>query len=156
MRIEQSASLRPGPAVAEPDPCPDAEKRTMAQLMFVSETGMFHCACRCTWAARVEWYGFQPRQHRAPAGAGKVDRSDRTASVNHTLTFAVADALLQTAIAKVARDYAPKTYIVTVCDCVSFTADVARAVGLRVPAINITPFGFLAALALWNPHLSKT
>jgi hypothetical protein len=50
----------------------------MAELMFISETGMFHSACRCTWGTVVEWYGFKPLKHRSPAGQGMVDRSDRS------------------------------------------------------------------------------
>jgi hypothetical protein len=122
----------------------------MAELMFISETGMFHSACRCSWGAFVEWYGFKPRKHRSPAGEGFVDRSDRTPFINHSVTFTVDDGVLRAAVAKVAGDYAARTYVVTVRDCVSFTADVARQAGLRVPLVNITPFGFLKVLAFWN------
>jgi hypothetical protein len=124
----------------------------MASLMFISETGMFHSACRCSWGGVPEWYGFKPKKHRAPAGAGFVDRSDRTMFINESVTFTINDSLLRAAITKVAADYASETYVVGVCDCVSFTADVARAAGLRVPLVNITPYGFLKVLAFWNPH----
>jgi hypothetical protein len=128
----------------------------MAQLMFISETGMFHSACRCAYGGRVEWYGFKPKAHRSPAGPGFVDRTDRSSLVNHSITFAVTDSLLTSAIASVTRKYASKTYVVTVCDCVSFTADVARHVRLRVPLVNITPYGFIQVLGFWNPYISKT
>ena len=128
----------------------------MAELMFISETGMFHSACRCTWGTVVEWYGFKPLKHRSPAGKGMVDRSDRSAFINHSITFEVNDALLHAAVGKVARDYATKTYVVTVCDCVSFTADVARQAQLKVPLLNFTPYGFIEVLAIWNPYVSKT
>jgi hypothetical protein len=45
--------------------------------------------------------------------------------------------------------------VLTVCDCVSFTADVARAVHLRVPVLNFTPYGFLKVLAFWNKPESE-
>ena len=112
----------------------------MAELKFISETGMFHSACCCTWGNIVEWYGFKPRKHRSPAGQGFVDRTDRSAFVNHSVSFDVNDVTLRAAIRKVAGEYATKTYAVTVCDCVSFTADVARQVGLNVPLVNITPY----------------
>lgn len=128
----------------------------MGQIMFISETGMFHSACRCTWTGETEWYGFKPREHLSPKGPGMVDRTSRSAFINHSITFNVDDGLLRSAVRGVAREYANKTYIVTVCDCVSFTADVARRIGLRVPAINITPYGFIETLALWNHYESKT
>ena len=128
----------------------------MAELMIISETGMFHSAVRCTWGTTVEWYGFKPKTHSAPAGAGMVDRSDRSALVNHSITFAVTDALLRVAIDQVANAYAGKTYVVTMCDCVSFTAEVARQVGLGVPRVNITPYGLIQLLAFWNTYQSKT
>jgi hypothetical protein len=124
----------------------------MADLMFISETGMFHSACRCTSPSMVEWYGFKPKKHLAPAGPGFVDRSDRSAFINHSVTFDVNDATLRAVISKVARQYATKTYAVTVRDCVSFSADVARQVGLRVPLVNMTPYGFIKVLAFWNRH----
>jgi hypothetical protein len=128
----------------------------MAELMFISETGMFHSACRVTLGGRVEWYGFKPWKHRSPQGRGMVDRSDRSGFVNHSITFDVNEAILRSAVERVARDYANKTYCATVCDCVSFTADVARQVRLRVPSVNITPYGFIQVLAFWNVHKSTT
>jgi hypothetical protein len=127
-------------------------RMAMAELMFISETGMFHSACCCTWGNVVEWYGFKPQRHRSPAGQGFVDRSDRSAFINHSVKFDVKDVTLRAAIEKIAAKYANKTYAVTVCDCVSFTADVARAIGLKVPLVNITPYGFIQVLAFWNPH----
>jgi hypothetical protein len=128
----------------------------MAELMFISETGMFHSACRCDCGGRIEWYGFKPRRHRSPAGAGFVDRSDRSAFVNHSITFDVSGLSLRAAVDKVAHKYANKTYVLGVCDCVSFTADVARQVGLLVPLLNYTPYFFIQVLALWNSYESKT
>lgn len=128
----------------------------MAQLTIISETGMFHSACRCTWGDVVEWYGFKPQTNMAPAGKGMVDRKDRTASINHTISFTVEGALLRAAVEHVAQKYADKTYVVTVVDCVSFTADVARRCGLRVPRVNFTPYGLILTLALWNSYESMT
>lgn len=127
----------------------------MAELMFITETGMFHSACRCTWANSVEWYGFKPWKHRTPAGKGMVDRSDRSTFVKHSITFEVSDTVLRAAVDKVSLAYATKTYVVTVYDCVSFTADIARQAQLKVPLVNITPYGFILALALWNKYKSK-
>jgi hypothetical protein len=124
--------------------------------MFISETGMFHSACRCSWGEKVEWYGFKPKAHLTPAGEGQVDRSDRTALVNHSITFHVPDVLLYKAIKKAAAKYEGKTYILCVCDCVSFTAHVAEYVNLDVPYLNMTPYGLIQLLAWWNNYVAKT
>ena len=68
----------------------------------------------------------------------------------------VHESFLSSAVGQVAREYASKTNVVTVCDCVSFTVDVARRVRLRVPLVNLTPYGFIPGLALWNSYKSKT
>lgn len=128
----------------------------MAQLTFITETGMFHSAARCTWGSQVEWYGFKPKTHRAPAGAGMVDRSDRSTMINHAITYDVDGNLLRRAVAKVAADYASETYVLLACDCVSFTADIAREMNLRVPLLNYTPYGFMKVLAFWNTPASST
>ncbi len=125
-------------------------RRRMAQLTIITETGMFHSACRCTWGQTAGWWGFKPRTHRAPAGPGMVDTSDRSAFVNHLISFQLDDTVLRKAIDKVAADYAAATYVLGVKDCVSFSADVARQAGLSVPAVNLTPYGFIGVLAVWN------
>jgi hypothetical protein len=124
----------------------------MAELKIITETGMFHVACRCTWGGAVEWYGFAPRQKGSPHGVGKVDRADRSSLENHSITFTVPDNVLRSAIDTMVLRYDGTTYTVTVRDCVSFAADVARAVGLGVPRVNITPYGFIAILAVWNKY----
>lgn len=128
----------------------------MAQLTIISETGMFHSACRCTFGTSVQWYGFKPKAHRSPKGPGFVDRSDRTSSINHTITFEVDDALLRSAISAAVGMYDDTEYTVGVRDCVSFSADLARKARLRVPSVNISPYGFIQTLALWNEYVSKT
>jgi hypothetical protein len=124
----------------------------MAKLTIVSETGMFHSACRCTWGGIVEWYGFKPRKHLTPEGPGFVDRSDRTPFIGHYVVFDVTDARLRSSIHRVTAKYNSALYLVTVHDCVSFAADVARNVGLRLPLVNITPYGFLEILAIYNNY----
>lgn len=128
----------------------------MAELTFISETGMFHSAVRGTWGKHVEWYGFKPKAHMTPAGAGFVDRSDRTKQINHSVTFHLSDGLLHAALKAATAKYHAKFYVVTVCDCVSYTADVARLIHLKVAKVNITPYGLIETLAAWNTHLSKT
>jgi hypothetical protein len=128
----------------------------MAQLAIITEKGMFHAACRCDWGNRVDWYGFKPKAHLAPAGPGYVDRSDRSKLVNHSITFEVDDARLHVGAVSTTRKYDGTIYAVTLHDCVSFAADFSRSIGLNVPLVNITPFGFIEILALWNKHLSMT
>ena len=127
----------------------------MADLTIITETGMFHSAARCTYVDKVEWYGFKPKSHRSPVGAGMVDRSDRRAMINHIISFDIDDPTLRNAITSVVAKYDDKTYALGVCDCVSFTADLARGVGLKVPALNFTPYGFLQILAVWNTYTNK-
>jgi hypothetical protein len=98
----------------------------------------------------VEWYGFAPKKHRSPAGTGKVDRADRSEFINHFITFDIGDIDLRNAVDEVVEKYSRRTYVLGVCDCVSFTADVARKAGLSVPALNFTPYGFLKILGVWN------
>ena len=126
----------------------------MAQLTIITETGMFHSACRCSWGGAVSWYGFKPIAHRSPVGMGFVDVSDRSAQMNYNIAFTIDDTALSLAVEKVKRGYTEKEYILAVRDCVSFSADVAREVGLRVPPLNFTPYGFIKILAVWNDYTS--
>ena len=112
----------------------------MAQLAILTEKGMFHAACRCDWGNRVDWYGFKPKAHLAPAGPGYVDRSDRSKLVNHSITFEVDDARLHVGAISTTRKYDGTIDAVTIHDCVSFAADFSRSIGLNVPLVNITPF----------------
>lgn len=124
----------------------------MAELKIITETGMFHSACRCQWGSEVQWYGFKPQWHLWPVSPGYVDRSDRTALINHFISFDIDDGTLRSAVRRVSSDYRDATYGLMVKDCVSFSADVARAAGLRLPLVNITPAGFIAILAVWNTY----
>jgi peptidoglycan hydrolase-like protein with peptidoglycan-binding domain len=125
----------------------------VAELMIISETGMFHSACRCTYQSSVEWYGFQPARARSPISGGRVDRSDRTSYINHLVEFEISTSRLRRAVRSVAAEYRQKDYILGVCDCVSFSADVARQCGLRVPRVNMTPWGFIKWLSVQNEHV---
>jgi len=122
----------------------------MAQIKFITETGMFHVACRCQIKGRVEWYGFKPIKGMEPVYPGYVDTSDRSALINHWVTFGIDDAVLQNAINSVRTQYTGAIYAVGVKDCVSFAADIARKIGLRVPRINLTPYGFIKILEFHN------
>ncbi len=124
----------------------------MSELAIISETGMFHSLCRCTYVAEVDWYGFAPIQKGSPHGPGAVHREARPELINHIITFDVPELTLRAAMAEVSAKYAHAIYTVTVRDCVSFTADVARAVGLRAPYVNFTPWGLIQALRLYNAY----
>lgn len=127
----------------------------MAQLKIISETGMFHSACFCTFAepTRQEWYGFLPAVHRRPISKGQVDFADRSANLNHYILFDVKDVVLDKAIKSTVAMYLKKDYVLGVCDCVSFSAELARQCHLKVPAINMTPYGFIAVLKWWNDYV---
>jgi hypothetical protein len=126
----------------------------MAELKIISETGMFHIACRTKIGPSVHWYGFKPKKHLSAVGQGFVDTSDRSALVNHSITFNVSEPILRGAIKTVTAQYANKEYILGVRDCVSFGADVARYCQLLVPHLNLSPYGFIEILGFWNTPVS--
>jgi len=53
------------------------------------------------------------------------------------------------------QSYDGSTYQLFVHDCVSFTGDIARKIGLAVPMVNMSPFGLIEILAVWNKYKSK-
>lgn len=124
----------------------------MGHLTVISETGMFHSAVlfEIDTGRRREWRGFHPRTHHAPMGGGEVDRTDREPYINHYARFAVADATLLSALQRAEQDWATAYYTIGVQDCVSMSADVARACGLVVPRVNMTPYGLVSALVTSN------
>ena len=129
----------------------------MGQIMFTSETGMFHSACEVRIGSEVNWYGFQPKTHRMPVGKGRVDMSDRTEFINYSITFRISDSILRGAIKKAVKKYQHRNYGVGFIDCVSFTADVARNCELTVrPSMNILPYDLLLDLARFNTYYSKS
>ena len=127
----------------------------MAKLKFITETGMFHVACRCETKGHVQWLGFKPVKHLAPVSPGYVDTSDRTALINHYIVFDIADSLLEHSLTKARIGYAGAAYALAVKDCVSFGADIARGAGLRVPLVNMTPWGFIKTLGVWNKYAAS-
>lgn len=127
----------------------------MGELRMITETGMFHSACKATVGGTSNWYGFKPRAHGRPMGPGFVDTSDRTAEEKYWATFSIDDVVLSRAIARVVPAYAHAYYTVTVQDCVSFTAAIARAAGMTLPDANITPYGFLEFLCLYNTPTAR-
>jgi hypothetical protein len=128
----------------------DAPEREMAQIKFITETGMFHVACRCEIKGKVEWYGFKPIKSMEAVYPGYVDRSDRSALINHWVTFGIEDITLQNGVNAARSQYTGAIYAVGVKDCVSFAADVARKIGLKVPRVNMTPYGFIKILEVHN------
>ena len=125
----------------------------MAKLAIISETGMFHSVARCTYGSMVEWYGFAPVTKSAPLGAGAVHREVRSHLINHLIEFEVQESLLRFAVTTVSAKYRNATYAVLAKDCVSFTADICRRVGLRVPRVNYSPWGLIQILRA-NPYVA--
>lgn len=126
------------------------QRNAMAELMIISETGMFHSACRFTFSDSVQWRGFQPARRRNPVSPGKVERVDRTQYINHFVRISVNEAVLRRAMNAVTTEYSSKEYVLGGVDCVSFSADVARECRLRVPRVNMSPYGFIRMLTVWN------
>ena len=135
----------------------------MAKLTFISVKGLVpHSAAQLHFEKlQVDdmWLGFGPAQHHSPgwpkAAEGKIFSDDETHRLNHGIIFSVPDDLLFEAARTVTRMYADKKYKVGVVDCVSFTADLAREVGLRVPLLNFTPYGLIEILGFWNKYEKK-
>jgi hypothetical protein len=126
----------------------------MGRLKIISVTGAVpHSACHFDFADikyKDCWRGFGPAEHHSPAGKGKVFTDDETHRINHWITFKVDDTTLIQACSKVSAAYQNASYLVGGVDCVSFSADVARQCGLGVPLVNLTPYGLIKILQLWN------
>lgn len=124
----------------------------MGTLKIISETGMFHSACEVTTGQGVNWYGFLPAVKSSPHAKGKIDRADRSHLINHFVTFSITDTVLDAAVARVIGDYADVNYTVLVKDCVSFSADLGRYCGLTMPPVNMTPYGLIQILKVYNDY----
>ncbi|MCI0459877.1 MAG: hypothetical protein L0Z62_23245 [Gemmataceae bacterium] len=96
-----------------------------------------------------------PATHRRPISSGKVYTDDETHRLNHGIIFEVVDTVLANAADKAREQYSSGPYILGVRDCVSFSADVARYCNLNVPLINMTPYGLIQILAVWNSYVEK-
>jgi hypothetical protein len=116
--------------------------------MFISETGFPHSACQVDGD---RWYGYKPSIPKSPLAKGIVDRSSRALHVKTFVTLTVADDAIEAALAKILRDYRGDWYCVGVKDCVTFTADLAEAMGLIIPPRpNFLPEAFVANLRKLN------
>ena len=128
----------------------------MGLLKFISVTGAVpHSACYLNYKDLKyadEWLGFGPGKHRTPIGMGKVFNDDESYRENHSITIQVNDERMYVAARKVVKSYTSDPYVLTVHDCVSFTADIARQCGLLVPAVNFSPYGLILILAVWNKY----
>jgi hypothetical protein len=131
----------------------------MGQLWIISVTGAVpHSACFFDYEsepAKNGWLGFAPAAHRRPVSSGKVYTDDETYRLNHGIIFDVVDTVLAEAARKAKEQYSSGPYILGVRDCVSFSADVARYCNLGVPLINMTPYGLIQILAVWNKYVKK-
>lgn len=135
----------------------------MGQLWIISVTGAIpHSACYFDYAKATYadgWMGFAPAAHHSPgwpkATPGKVYTDSEDHRINHGVIFDVPDAVLLHAAGTVFEQYKAKGYKLGVCDCVSFSADVARQCGLGVPLVNMTPYGLIQILAFWNTYSEK-
>jgi hypothetical protein len=127
----------------------------MGFLTVASEVGMFHSACLFEFGntGRQEWRGFHPAQHRKPVGQGEIDRSNREPYINHYIRFSVTDDVLLVSMIRVEQAYASAEYILGVRDCVSFSADVVRQCRLTAPQVNMTPYGLITILRVYNKYL---
>lgn len=132
----------------------------MGQLWIISVTGAVpHCACHFDYTDikyKDSWLGFMPSKRRRPyTSHGTPDTESEAHRINHGIIFEVADTVMAKAAKQVGEQYSSGPYILGVRDCVSLAADVACRCGLGVPAINMTPFGLIQILAVWNQYVRK-
>lgn len=131
----------------------------MGQLWIISVKGAVpHSACFFDYHAEEQkdgWLGFGPAKHRRPISSGKVFTDDETHRLNHGIIFDIGDTVLAKAAEEAREQYSSGPYILGVRDCVSFSADVARCCNLSVPLINMTPYGLIQILAVWNSYTKK-
>jgi hypothetical protein len=84
-----------------------------------------------------------------------VFTDDESHRINHGVIFEVPDARLFVAAKTVSKEYMSKYYMAGACDCVSFTAAVARRCGLLVTPVHITPYELIQSLARCNNYVKK-
>ena len=126
----------------------------MASVMFISETGFPHSAFRVDGS---RWYGFKPNIPKRPIAPGHVDHSDRFAFILHEVTFHLVEDRIQPALSRILAAYGGAWYFGGVKDCVTFTADFAEALGLRIPwRPNFSPDHFVKALGRLNGSVGRS
>jgi hypothetical protein len=140
-------------------PRQQGEGLSMGQLWIISVKGAVpHSACFFDYDSGSEndgWLGFGPATHRRPVSSGKIFTDDETYRLNHGIIFDVVDTVMSQAADQASEDYSSGPYILGVRDCVSFSSDVARYCNLNVPLINMTPYGLIQILAVWNVFVKK-
>ena len=123
----------------------------MATILFISETGMPHCAFRVNG---IDWYGFKPDISKSPVAHGHVDRTDRSALIKSSVTLTVSDHLVAVYVPLIVQQYGQQYYVVGIHDCVSFAADVAERLELVIPRRpNFLPGNFIDGLRRLNANL---
>lgn len=116
----------------------------MATFQVISETGFPHAAC-CVNG--VDWYGFKPAIPKMPICAGHLDRGDRSQFMKLSVIFRVDDRLAATEVPRITNHYARQLYAGGIHDCVSLVADLAEALGLRIPPRpNFLPDNFVVSV----------
>jgi hypothetical protein len=120
----------------------------MGSVMFISERGFPHAAVNVN---HKDWYGFKPRSNKQPLWPGLVDRSDLSSAIKHSATFTIDDVKISRVIPPIVMQYQTSWYKGGVHDCVTFVADIAEALGLRIPRRpNFLPDHFIICLAALN------
>jgi|SRR5579871_5785362 len=99
-----------------------------------------------------KWLGFVPKEAKTPIGEGKIDTSAPDRGLDKWVRLEVDAKRLADAEKKTREKYASIKYEVTVCDCVSFTADLCEAAGLKIPVRpNFVPANLPDRLKELNP-----
>jgi hypothetical protein len=121
----------------------------MGKVMFISERGFVpHAAVNVN---QREWYGFKPRLPKSPLSPGLLDRSNLMSKIRYSVTFTIDDGQIGSSIPPVLKQYQSRWYRLGASDCVSFAADLAEALGLKIPRRpNFVPDHFVIGLAALN------
>ncbi len=122
-------------------------------MTIISETGFPHSAAFLEYPdGTSKWLGFVPKIHKAPISDGKIDTGARDKNIDKYIRLEVDAKALADAEKKIMDKYADKKYEGTICDCVTFTADLCEAAGLQIPKRpNLIPGHLVNHLKEKNP-----
>lgn len=127
----------------------------MGFLTVFSETGCPHSGCLLEYSNGFEWLSFMPGAGSffdvIPGGNyGVIDTSDRETAIDTYVRFRIDDGALIKGRNTTVANYYSATYGLFINDCCSFSRDLSRNCGLRVPLTAFVPGGLVIALALNN------
>jgi len=127
----------------------------MGFLTVFSETGCPHSGCLLEYSGSFEWLSFMPRAGSFfdvfPGGNyGTIDTSDRETAIDTYARFRISDDVLSKGRNTTIADYAAATYGLFINDCCSFSSDLSKNCGLKIPPTAFMPSVLVEALVMNN------